>query len=127
MREQLSMQLSALQYKAQSIALDVAAWSFRDALAAKFSPDQPRDSNGRWANEGGGGVAPDGTPVELAATTNVRHAARMIGYDIVTFGDMIHAFKSFHGIPANGTLSWHEDGSTFYRGELVGSIHDFMP
>ena len=50
MREDFSTQVSALQYKALSIALDVAALSFRNALAAKFSPDQPRDRNGRWAN-----------------------------------------------------------------------------
>lgn len=63
MSNELSTQLLGLQYKALSIALDVAAWNFRNALAAKFSPDQPRDSNGRWTNGGGIGVAPDGTPI----------------------------------------------------------------
>jgi len=47
MSNELSTQLLGLQYKALSIALDVAASNFRKALAAKFSPDQPRDSNGR--------------------------------------------------------------------------------
>lgn len=127
MREQLSTQLLSLQYKALSIALDVAAWNFRNALAAKFSPDQPRDSNGRWANGGGIGTAPDGTPVEPVATTSPNYAASMLGYDRITFGSMIHAFKIFHGIPANGNLTWHADGSTYHGGELLGNIHDFAP
>ncbi len=126
MREELSAQISALHYKAISIALDVAALNFRNALAAKFSPDQPRDSNGQWAS-GGGGVAPDGTTIDLAATTNPSYAANMLGYDRITFGIMIHSFKEFHGIPANGNLIWHPDGSTYYGGELLGNIHDFAP
>jgi hypothetical protein len=35
--------------------------------------------------------------LELAASTmNPRYAARMLGYDLNTFGDMLHAFKDFY-------------------------------
>ena len=85
------------------------------------------------------GTAPDGTPigdgvlhggaganVDLAASTkNPDYAARMLGYDRTTFGDMIHAFKKYYVIPPNGNLIWHDDGSTYYNGKYIDNFHNW--
>jgi len=115
-----------LRHKLASLALDATLLNLHSALYLKFNPAQPRDDHGRWTS-GGIGVAPDGTPIDPAATTNPNFAARMLEYDRTTFGAMIHAFKSFHGIPPNGVLVWHQDGSVYYMDEYIDNMHHWAP
>jgi hypothetical protein len=66
--------------------------------------------------------------LELAASTmNPKYAARMLGYDMNTFGGMIHRFKPEHSLRPNDNLQFYDNGDVFFQGQYVGNIHDFAP
>jgi hypothetical protein len=66
--------------------------------------------------------------LELAESTmNPRYAARMLGYDLNTFGDMIHAFKDFYRLRPDNNVRFYDNGDVFFQGQYVGNIHEFGP
>ncbi|WP_186078819.1 hypothetical protein [Burkholderia gladioli] len=69
---------------------------------------------------------PLGAIEQLAAsTTNPNHAARMLGYDRTTFGNMIHAMKSDLGLGGADNVVWHDDGSIEFQKKMIGNMHDY--
>jgi hypothetical protein len=66
--------------------------------------------------------------LELAESTmNPRYPARMLGYDLNTFGDMIHAFKDFYRLRPDNNVRFYDNGDVFFQGQYVGNIHEFGP
>jgi hypothetical protein len=66
--------------------------------------------------------------LELAASTmNPRYAARMLGYDLNTFGDMLHAFKDFYRLRPDNNVRFYYNGDVFFQGQYAGNIHEFGP
>jgi hypothetical protein len=66
--------------------------------------------------------------LELAASTmNPRYAARMLGYDFNTFGDMLHAFKDFYRLRPDNNVRFYDTGDVLFQGQYVGNIHGFGP
>lgn len=63
----------------------------------------------------------------VASTISPDYAAKMLGYDRQTFGDMIHAFKDFYHLKPNDNVHFHDNGDVFFQGRYLGSIHDFLP
>lgn len=63
---------------------------------------------------------------ELAASTNKENfAARMLGYDRKTFGDMIHAMKYFYNLRGDDNVIWHDDGDVEFNGEIIDNMHNW--
>lgn len=63
---------------------------------------------------------------ELAArTTNPDYAAKMLGYDRDTFGDMIHDMKDGLGPGGADNVIWHDDGRIEFKGKVIGNMHDY--
>lgn len=63
---------------------------------------------------------------ELAArTTNPDYAAKMLGYDRDTFGDMIHDMKDGLGLGGADNVIWHDDGKIEFKGKVIGNMHDY--
>jgi RHS repeat-associated protein len=72
--------------------------------------------------------ASDGNNIQLAASaTSPDYAARILGYSRNTFGKMIHSFKEFYGLSPSDNLIFHDNGDVYFRGSLLGNIHDFAP
>jgi RHS repeat-associated protein len=69
-----------------------------------------------------------GEASELAASTvNPGYAAKMLGYDQFTFSEMLHQFKPYYGLGPADNVTFHDNGDVYFRGDLVGNIHDFAP
>ncbi|WP_245643672.1 hypothetical protein [Paraburkholderia oxyphila] len=69
---------------------------------------------------------PDGEVEELAASTNKEnYAAKMLGYDRKTFGDMIHAMKYFYKLRGDDNVIWHDDGDVEFNGEIIDNVHNW--
>ncbi|MDR5756629.1 hypothetical protein [Caballeronia sp. LZ035] len=67
--------------------------------------------------------------MELAAkTNNPDHAAKMLGYDRKTFGDMVHALKPANGLRPNDNLVFYDDGSVEFKKQILDdNIHNYAP
>ncbi len=66
--------------------------------------------------------------IQLAASTrNPDYAARMLGYDRNTFGDMIHDLKHFFKLSPSDNLVFDDNGDVSFQGSVLGNIHDFAP
>ncbi|AET93078.1 hypothetical protein BYI23_C009320 [Burkholderia sp. YI23] len=64
--------------------------------------------------------------LELAAqTNNPDYAARMLGYDRDTFGDMIHAMKNQNGLRGDNNVVWHDNGDVYYKGMYLDNMHNY--
>lgn len=71
-------------------------------------------------------LAVSGDTEELAASTrNPDYAAKMLGYDRKTFGDMIHAMKRGFRLGGADNVIWHDDGDVEFNGRILGNMHDF--
>ncbi|WP_233271632.1 hypothetical protein [Paraburkholderia acidiphila] len=69
---------------------------------------------------------PDGNVEALAASTNKEnYAARMLGYNRKTFGDMIHAMKSYNNLRGDDNVIWHDDGDVEFNGEIIDNMHNW--
>ncbi|SMG61432.1 hypothetical protein [Paraburkholderia susongensis] len=69
---------------------------------------------------------PDGNAEELAASTNnPNYAAKMLGYDRKTFGDILHKFKPRNGLGPADNVIWHDNGDVYFKGNYVGNFHDW--
>lgn len=73
-----------------------------------------------------GATAVSGDTEELAASTNnPDYAAKMLGYDRDTFGDMIHSMKAGLGLGGADNVIWHDDGGIEFRGNIIGNMHEY--
>ncbi|RAR58688.1 hypothetical protein C7401_1122 [Paraburkholderia unamae] len=65
---------------------------------------------------------------ELAKSTmNERYAARMLGYDMDTFGGMIHALKDQYSLRGDDNITFHDSGDVSFNGEWLDNIHAYAP
>jgi hypothetical protein len=63
---------------------------------------------------------------ELAASTgNPEYAAKMLGYDRTTFGDMIHVMKPENGLGPADNVIWHDNGDVYFNGKLIDNMHNY--
>lgn len=59
------------------------------------------------------------------STKNPDYAAKMLGYDRETFGNMIHSMKADLGLGGADNVIWHLDGSIEFKGQVIGNMHDY--
>ncbi|RKT24771.1 hypothetical protein B0G69_0460 [Paraburkholderia sp. RAU2J] len=70
--------------------------------------------------------AVSGDVEELAArTNNPNYAAKMLGYDRDTFGDMVHAMKDDLKLRGDDNVIWHDSGDVEFRKNIIGNMHDY--
>jgi hypothetical protein len=73
--------------------------------------------------------APDpvsGDTEELAASTNnPDFAAKMLGYERKTFGDMIHAMKYENHLRGDDNVIWHDNGDVYFDGLKIDNMHSY--
>jgi len=63
---------------------------------------------------------------ELAkSTNNPNYAAKMLGYDRDTFGDMVHAMKDDLDLRGDDNVIWHDSGDIEFRKNIIGNMHDY--
>ncbi|MGF6728556.1 hypothetical protein OKW50_000637 [Paraburkholderia youngii] len=63
---------------------------------------------------------------ELAASmNNPNYAAKMLGYDRDTFGDMIHAMKYDLKLRGDDNVIWHDSGDVEFGKNIIGNMHDY--
>ncbi|MEZ0604824.1 hypothetical protein ACAX43_22070 [Paraburkholderia sp. IW21] len=63
---------------------------------------------------------------ELAASTNnPKFAAKMLGYDQKTFGDILHSFKPDNGLGPADNVIWHDNGDVYFNGNFIANFHDW--
>ncbi|CAG4927215.1 hypothetical protein R69919_05491 [Paraburkholderia gardini] len=68
----------------------------------------------------------DKTAIQVAASTNnPRYAAKMLGYDYRTFGDMLHVLKPSVGLGPADNVMFHDNGDVYFKGEWKANIHDY--
>ena len=71
---------------------------------------------------------PDGDVEQLAKSTiNERYAAKMLGYDMDTFGGMIHALKDEYSLRGDDNVTFHDSGDVYFNGEWLDNIHTYAP
>jgi hypothetical protein len=75
---------------------------------------------------------PDGLSDEVeqlaASTRNPKFAAKMLGYDQDTFGDMLHELKPKNGLRPSDNVIFHDDGSVEFNGRMLDdNIHNYAP
>ncbi len=75
----------------------------------------------------------DYQPLELSAdvaqlaksTNNPDYAAKMLGYDRDTFGDMVHVMKDDLDLRGDDNVIWHDNGNIEFRKNIIGNMHDY--
>ncbi|MDR5741559.1 hypothetical protein QCE73_00155 [Caballeronia sp. LZ029] len=60
-----------------------------------------------------------------ASTNNPNYAAKMLGYDRNTFGDMIHAMKYDLDLRGDDNVIWHDNGDIEFKRGIIGNMHDY--
>ncbi|BAN22473.1 hypothetical protein [Caballeronia insecticola] len=80
-----------------------------DAEPFKYSPDELSDDSFDIA----------------ASTNNPSYAAKMLGYDRDTFGDMIHAMKYNLDLRGDDNVIWHDNGDVEFKKNIIGNMHDY--
>ncbi|MBR8212894.1 hypothetical protein KDW61_29955 [Burkholderia cenocepacia] len=60
-----------------------------------------------------------------AATNNPSFAARMLGYDRKTFGQMLHILKPANGLGPADNVIFHDSGDVEFKGVIIDNIHDY--
>ncbi|MET3818310.1 hypothetical protein ACVK00_005570 [Burkholderia sp. PvR073] len=62
-----------------------------------------------------------------ASTNNANFAAKMLGYDRKTFGQMLHVLKPANGLGPADNLIFHDSGDVEFKGVILDNIHDYAP
>nr|WP_244101685.1 hypothetical protein [Burkholderia ambifaria] len=62
-----------------------------------------------------------------ASTNNPNFAAKMLGYDRKTFGQMLHVLKPANGLGPADNLIFHDSGDVEFKGVILDDIHDYAP
>ncbi|EDZ98883.1 conserved hypothetical protein [Burkholderia sp. H160] len=71
---------------------------------------------------------PGGDVEQLAKSTfNGRYAAKMLGYDIDTFGGMIHALKHQYRLRGDDNVTFHDSGDVYFNSDWLDNIHTYAP
>ncbi|MCA8250226.1 hypothetical protein LGN12_23985 [Burkholderia multivorans] len=60
-----------------------------------------------------------------ASTNNPNYAAKMLGYDRATFGDMIHSMKDDLNLGGADNVIWHDNGDVEFKKQIIGNMHDY--
>ncbi|WP_321953945.1 hypothetical protein [Burkholderia cenocepacia] len=60
-----------------------------------------------------------------AATNNPNFAAKMLGYDRKTFGQMLHILKPANGLGPADNVIFHDSGDVEFKGVIIDNIHDY--
>lgn len=102
---------------------------------AVFGASGGEDDDGETSTRLGDAQAFEYTPEavrgdveELAASTsNPNFAARMLGYERKTFGDMIHAMKDHYDLRGDDNVIWHDNGDFSFNGEVIDNMHNWAP
>nr|WP_175700265.1 hypothetical protein [Burkholderia ambifaria] len=74
-----------------------------------------------------GRAASDGVESLAASTNNPNFAAKMLGYDRKTFGQMLHVLKPANGLGPADNLIFHDSGDVEFKGVILDNIHDYAP
>ncbi|WP_322787810.1 hypothetical protein [Paraburkholderia ferrariae] len=70
--------------------------------------------------------AMSGDTEELAASTNnPDYAAKMLGYERKTFGDMVHVMKDDLELRGDDNVIWHDTGDIEFGKNIIGNMHDY--
>jgi hypothetical protein len=68
----------------------------------------------------------NGVSEELAApTNNPDYAAKMLGYNRKTFGNMIHAMKDENDLRGDDNVIWHDNGDVYFNGLRIDNMHGY--
>ncbi|EEA01637.1 hypothetical protein BH160DRAFT_3008, partial [Burkholderia sp. H160] len=59
------------------------------------------------------------------STNNPRYAAKMLGYDPDTFGEILHRFKPNNGLGPADNVIWHDNGDVYFNGDYIANFHDW--
>ncbi|MEK2602266.1 hypothetical protein OHZ10_11770 [Burkholderia arboris] len=74
-----------------------------------------------------GGQVSDSIESLAAATNNPNFAAKMLGYDRKTFGQMLHILKPANGLGPADNVIFHDSGDVEFKGVIIDNIHDYAP
>lgn len=72
-----------------------------------------------------GGEISDSIESLAAATNNPNFAAKMLGYDRKTFGQMLHILKPANGLGPADNVIFHDSGDVEFKGVIIDNIHDY--
>ncbi|KWK96079.1 adhesin [Burkholderia ubonensis] len=61
------------------------------------------------------------------STKNPKFAAKMLGYDYNTFGDMLHVLKPANGLGPADNLIFHSNGDVEFSGKIIDNLHNYAP
>jgi len=107
---------------------------------ADYFPDQPRNPDGQWTAESGGGVSPitrvfhhGADPITgerdeslfqpVATTSNFRYACRVLKLDPNAASDALHLAKRLRRLTgADACLFDTTTGDIIYNGEIIGNL-----
>ncbi|NTZ88697.1 hypothetical protein FCJ61_38345 [Burkholderia metallica] len=73
------------------------------------------------------GTIGDSVESLAAATSNPNFAAKMLGYDRKTFGQMLHILKPTNGLGPADNVIFHDSGDVEFKGVIIDNIHDYAP
>nr|WP_175783205.1 hypothetical protein [Burkholderia anthina] len=62
---------------------------------------------------------------ELDCINNPNFAAKMLGYDRKTFGQMLHILKPANGLGPTDNVIFHDSGDVEFKGVIVDTTHDY--
>ncbi|KVL25044.1 hypothetical protein [Burkholderia sp. MSMB1835] len=71
------------------------------------------------------GTIGDSVESLAAATNNPNFAAKMLGYDRKTFGQMLHILKPANGLGPADNVIFHDSGDVEFKGVIIDNIHDY--
>jgi hypothetical protein len=60
-----------------------------------------------------------------ASTTNPDYAAKMLGYDRVTFRRMIHLMKHQNRLRGNDNVVWHDNGDVYFKDIQIDNMYNY--
>ncbi|BCQ24548.1 hypothetical protein NK8_27220 [Caballeronia sp. NK8] len=61
------------------------------------------------------------------STRNPDYAAKMLGYDRKTFGNMIHSMKNRLELRGDHNVIWHDNGDVEFRKSIIDNMHNYAP
>ncbi|WP_198363660.1 VENN motif pre-toxin domain-containing protein [Burkholderia ubonensis] len=61
------------------------------------------------------------------STKNPKFAAKMLGYDYNTFGNMLHVLKPANGLGPADNLIFHSNGDVEFSGKIIDNLHNYAP
>lgn len=59
------------------------------------------------------------------STNNPNYAAKMLGYERKTFGEIVHLFKKDNRLGAADNVIWHDNGDVYFKGNYIANFHNW--